>query len=369
MLHWKSERLGALCDVLDSRRKPITKRHRVAGPYPYFGATGVLDHVAGYLFDEPLVLVGEDGAKWGSGESTAFPVQGKVWVNNHAHVLRPRRDSILDAWLIYHLNHLDLSLFVTGLTVPKLNQGNLVQIPVPVPPLADQQRIVGILDEAFEGISTAKANADQNLRNARALFDSYLQAVFTQRGPAWVETPFSELCDIRHGYAFRGEFFSSEGEYVVLTPGNFHEKGGYRDRGDKQKFYNGSIPRAYVVNEGDLLVAMTEQAAGLLGSAILVPESDRFLHNQRLGLVLKKPGVAWRNDFFFHVFNTQRVRSAIHRSASGVKVRHTSPTKIGEVLVAYPTSLGEQERIATTLSSLIGETTRLADLLSISSRR
>ena len=104
---------------------------------------------------------------------------------------------------------------------------------------------------------------------------------------------------------------------------------------------------------------MTEQAAGLLGSPILVPESDKFLHNQRLGLVTTKPGVPWSNEFFFHVFNTKRVRKAIHDSASGVKVRHTSPTKIGEVVVAFPTSLSEQKRIVETLVSLTEETQRL----------
>ena len=149
---------------------------------------------------------------------------------------------------------------------------------------------------------------------------------------------------------------------MLLTPGNFYERGGYRDRGEKQKYYTGEIPRDYVLNEGDLLVAMTEQAAGLLGSPILVPESDKFLHNQRLGLVTKKPGAPWTNEFFFHVFNTQPVRKAIHASASGVKVRHTSPTKIGEVVVAFPTSLSEQKCIVTTLASLTEETQRLARL-------
>ncbi|MBA3727326.1 MAG: hypothetical protein H0W86_13070, partial [Armatimonadetes bacterium] len=73
----------------------------------------------------PLVLVGEDGAKWASGENTAFAVEGRCWVNNHAHVLRPLRDTVIDNWLIHYLNHSDLSDFVSGLTVPKLNQGNL----------------------------------------------------------------------------------------------------------------------------------------------------------------------------------------------------------------------------------------------------
>jgi type I restriction enzyme S subunit len=101
-----------------------------------------------------------------------------------------------------------------------------------------------------------------------------------------------------------------------------------------------------------MLVAMTEQAAGLLGSPLIVPESDKFLHHPRLGLIVRKPGVAWASEFFFHVFNTQRVRKAIHDTASGAKVRHTSPTKIGEVVVSVPTTLPEQHRIASCLSSL-----------------
>ena len=107
---------------------------------------------------------------------------------------------------------------------------------------------------------------------------------------------------------------------------------------------------------------MTEQAAGLLGSPVLIPESDKFLHNQRLGLVTKKPGVPWTNEFFFHVFNTHAVRKAIHDSASGVKVRHTSPTKIGEVAVSFPTSIPKQRAIVSTLTELEAETDRLATI-------
>lgn len=177
-----------------------------------------------------------------------------------------------------------------------------------------------------------------------------------------MEKPLSEICDIKHGYAFEGEYFSSSGEYVLLTPGNFYETGGYRDRGEKQKYYVGEIPRDYVLRKGDLLVAMTEQAAGLLGSPILVPESNRFLHNQRLGLVTRKPGAVWMNEFFFHVFNIPHVRQAIHSNASGVKVRHTSPAKIGQVVVAFPSSVPEQERIVVRLAALAEETQYLESL-------
>lgn len=173
-----------------------------------------------------------------------------------------------------------------------------------------------------------------------------------QNGRKWEEKLFSDLCDVKHGYAFESEFFRNEGEYVLLTPGNFYEQGGYRDRGELQKYFAGEIPCEYVLARGDMLVAMTEQAAGLLGSPILVPESDKFLHNQRLGLVVRKPGIVWENEFYFHVFNTERVRKAIHETASGAKVRHTSPTKIGDVVISVPSTLPEQQRIASSLSSL-----------------
>jgi type I restriction enzyme S subunit len=249
-----------------------------------------------------------------------------------------------------------------GANINNLKFDDLGRFPVPHPAPNEQQRIVRILDQAFEGIATAKANAEKNFQNAHALLESHRESILSQRGDGWMEKHFADLCDIKHGYAFDGKFFSNQGEYVLLTPGNFYETGGYRDRCEKQKFYSGEIPRDYVLNEGDLLVAMTEQAAGLLGSPLLVPESDKFLHNQRLGLVTKKPGVSWTNEFFFHVFNTSAVRKAIHHSASGIKVRHTSPSKIGEVVVGFPKSLAEQKRILLTLAGLAIESQRLASV-------
>jgi type I restriction enzyme S subunit len=274
------------------------------------------------------------------------------------------RQSLVPRFLFHMMTSENYKEFIAALSdganINNLKFDDLGKFQIPIPPLPEQQRIVGVLDEAFEGVATAKANAEKNLQNARALFESHLQSIFTQRGPGWVEKRFSELCDVKHGYAFEGEFFSNAGQYVLLTPGNFYEKGGYRDRGEKQKYYTGEIPKGFVLSKGDLLVAMTEQAAGLLGSPIIVPESGKFLHNQRLGLVTKKPEVPWMNEFFFHVFNTPEVRNEIHASASGVKVRHTSPAKIGAVVVAFPTSLSEQAKIVSNLAALATEVQRLA---------
>ena len=162
---WKTVQLGGLCEILDTRRKPITKKDRIHGEYPYYGATGIVDWVADYIFDEELVLIGEDGAKWDAGEKTAFIVDGKYWVNNHAHVVKPNTEKLLNKWLTYYLCGIDLKPWVTGMTVPKLNQGQLKSIPIPFPPLAEQQRIVAKLDAAFAEIENIFATTSKSKEN------------------------------------------------------------------------------------------------------------------------------------------------------------------------------------------------------------
>lgn len=154
--HFPHVMLGDVVEILDNRRKPITKHDRVSGPYPYYGATGIVDYVGDYIFDEELVLVGEDGAKWGVGEKTAFAISGKTWVNNHAHVLRPRRDLLLDIYLIEMLNQIDLSSYITGVTVPKLNQEKLRSIQFPLPPIEIQREIVAEIESYQKIIDGAR---------------------------------------------------------------------------------------------------------------------------------------------------------------------------------------------------------------------
>ena len=178
---WSSKSLGDIVDILDKQRKPITKKNRVEGSIPYYGATGVVDWVKDYIFDEKLVLVGEDGAKWDKGDNTAFIVEGKTWVNNHAHVLRPKPDTVTHEWLTYYLTSIDLSPWVTGLTVPKLNQAQLRSIPIPLPPLAEQQRIVAKLDAAFAKIDGAIAGRISQRDSAKLLLNQYLATIAAEQ--------------------------------------------------------------------------------------------------------------------------------------------------------------------------------------------
>lgn len=159
-----------------------------------------------------------------------------------------------------------------------------------------------------------------------------------------------DLLEVRHGYAFLGEHFAGSGTHIVLTPGNFFDDGGFRHKGEKEKWYRGPIPTGYVLSEGDLIVAMTEQAEGLLGSAAIVPRSGLYLHNQRLGLVQLHDAKQTDKRFIYYLFNWKSVRQQIRASASGVKIRHTAPSRIAGVRVGVP-PLSVQRRIASILSA------------------
>lgn len=166
---WVIKKLGNICEILDSKRKPVTKKDRKSGIYPYYGATGIQDYVAEYIFDGTFVLVGEDGAKWGANENSAFLVKGKCWVNNHAHVLQIK-DYVIDKWVIYYLNNKNLGEYITGAVIPKLNQASLRSIPIPVPPLSTQEQIVNELDTLNDIIAKKKEQLAELDTLAQATF-------------------------------------------------------------------------------------------------------------------------------------------------------------------------------------------------------
>ena len=138
--------LNMISENHDSKRKPITSGNREAGEYPYYGASGIVDYVNGYIFDGDYLLVSEDGNNLVARSTPiAFSISGKNWVNNHAHVLKfdcytTRR------YVEFYLNSIDLSQFISGGAQPKLNQKNLNTIPIPLPAIKEQEHIVGILD-------------------------------------------------------------------------------------------------------------------------------------------------------------------------------------------------------------------------------
>ncbi|MBV1790601.1 restriction endonuclease subunit S [Marinobacterium sp. D7] len=167
----------------------------------------------------------------------------------------------------------------------------------------------------------------------------------------WPVSSLKGKIHIKHGFPFKSDFFTDEEtDYIVLTPGNFYEEGGFKRQIGKEKFYTGEIPDSYLHKEGDLIVAMTEQAAGLLGSCARVPESGIYLHNQRLGLITTDPQKILK-EYVYHLFKTKTVREQIRLTSSGSKVKHTSPERIYDVRVPLP-NVDEQQRIVTLLDAI-----------------
>ena len=154
-----------------------------------------------------------------------------------------------------------------------------------------------------------------------------------------------DVISIAHGFAFSSDHFETEGEYALLTPGNFREGGGFRWLGDKQKYYAGPIPKNFVLTSGAMLVAMTEQAPGLLGSTFFVPAGKTFLHNQRLGLITVTDPTRIDAGFLHYLFSSTPIRRSIFSDSTGTKVKHTSPEKILALKVQLP-PLPEQRKIA-----------------------
>jgi restriction endonuclease S subunit len=146
---------------LDSRRVPVTASSRKPGPYPYYGASGIVDSVADYIFDEDLLLVSEDGANLLARVTPiAFSVTGKIWVNNHAHILK-FSESGTQKYIECRINNIDISQYITGTAQPKLNQNQLNLMPTPIPPLPLQNRFAAFVQAAdkskFELQRTLKA--------------------------------------------------------------------------------------------------------------------------------------------------------------------------------------------------------------------
>ncbi|MFD0957984.1 restriction endonuclease subunit S [Paenibacillus chungangensis] len=173
---WATSKLGDICEFLDGRRKPVKKadREKMKGDIPYYGATGIVDWVDSYLFNESLVLLGEDGENLRSRVlPMAFKVEGKSWVNNHAHVIRPSSEIDID-FLVQYLNSLDYEPFITGSAQPKLNQNVCKKIPVNIPSFSEQLKIANILTSVDNAISKTEAIIEQTEKVKKGLMQQLL---------------------------------------------------------------------------------------------------------------------------------------------------------------------------------------------------
>ena len=146
----KTTTIGEICEILDNQRKPVAKDKRKSGIYPYYGANGIQDYVDNYIFDGTFLLIGEDGSVINKDNSPVVNwAVGKIWVNNHAHILKEKPGVANLRYIYYLLQTIDVSDIVAG-TPPKINQQNLRNIKLQIPPLHTQLKVVEILDKFTE---------------------------------------------------------------------------------------------------------------------------------------------------------------------------------------------------------------------------
>ena len=249
----------------------------------------------------------------------------------------------------------DVDSETTGTTRKRISRSKLGEIKIPVPLLPEQQRIVGILDETFEGITTARANAEKNLQNARALFESHLQSIFTQRGKGWEDSRLDDVCGFQNGFAFKSNTFKPSG-VPVLRISNIQD--GRIDAGNRLVFFDPKDYREnldrYRIVEDDLMIAMSGATTGKLG---FNTEDTVFYLNQRVGKF--EPGKKLNRRFLYHFLSTKIDENL--RISAGAAQPNLSTEQIKSFVLPLP-EIDEQARIVEALESLSEETQRLASV-------
>ncbi|MDB9433828.1 restriction endonuclease subunit S [Microcystis aeruginosa] len=176
---WIDEKLGDISENLDSERIPVTKSKRTSGKVPYYGASGIVDYVDDFIFDEELLLVSEDGANLlARTYPIAFSISGKAWVNNHAHVLK-FNDISLQRFIEYFLNSISLERYVSGMAQPKLNQKALNSILIPIAPKEIREKVVNNLDSLKGNVNSLETIYQRKLEAIAELKQSILEKAFT----------------------------------------------------------------------------------------------------------------------------------------------------------------------------------------------
>lgn len=366
--NWTYKKLGEVCEVLDSKRKPVTKADRVSGVYPYYGATGIQDYVDKYIFDGDYLLVGEDGAKWGTNDKTAYQIHGKCWVNNHAHVLRINNDIVKASFIEHYLVWKDLSSFITGAIVQKLTQAALISIPIPIPPLETQSRIVSELDLLQSIIDKQKAQLKELDNLAQAVFyDMFGGPVENDKG--WEVKKLGEVCDITSSkrifadeYVEKGVPFYRSKEVIERSKGLpisvelFISEERYKDV--KEKY---GVPEL-----GDILIT----AVGTIGKIWSVNTEDPFYFKDGNLVWLRKINKEIIDSTFFRASLVLLVEDYKEVNANGAAYNALTIIKLKEMQCVLP-PLPLQQSFATKIESIekqkaaitqsIAETQRLFD--------
>lgn len=289
---WEWSTLEDCVDILDGRRVPINseeRERRITGKdqselFPYYGATGHVGWIDDFIFDEEIVLLGEDGAPFlEATKNKAYIVRGKSWVNNHAHVLRAKAGITTNLFLMHYLNIFDYHDYVTGTTRLKLNQGRMRVFPIPLPPLPEQERIVSRIEELFSDLEAGVAALERVRAGLRRYKASVLKAACegmllkdeggwvkdeSKLPEGWKWVTLEELSsDANYGTSQKCDY--NENEFPVVRIPNIIS--GNIELSDLKFAIDGSGLRDKdSLAPGDLLIVRTNGSRDLIGKSALI---------------------------------------------------------------------------------------------------
>ena len=282
------------CEILDSMRIPITAGDRKEGEYPYYGANGIQDYVADYIFDDELVLLAEDGGNFGSKERPiAYRVSGKCWINNHAHVLKPKVGLDVD-YLCYSLMFYKVDGMVNGATRQKLTQAAVRKMQIPMRCMEEQKHIVDELNRIIK----LKEQHQQELQ----FLDDLIKARFVEMfgdpkdNPyEWEEVNISEVVGgkVSNGFFAKRDEYTDDGNISVLGVANIVNRMYSKIDNLPRTNANDKDIEKFEVKYGDMLFCRSSLVAEGIGKASIVPENvqEKVLfecHVIRLPLNLNK---------------------------------------------------------------------------------
>lgn len=329
------KKLEDCCNILDNERKPVTKSARIKGEYPYYGANGIQDYVSDYIFDGTFVLVGEDGSVINkNGNPVVTWAEGKIWVNNHAHVIK-EKENVLLRYLYHYIQTINVSVLIHG-NIPKLNQGDFRNLRIAVPPLEVQCEIVHILDDFT--LLSAELSAELEARQKQ--FKHYLNKVFIQENCEYKK--LEEICEIRGRIGFRGytkEDMVREGEGAIsLTASNITR--GYHTDYTNNTYLNWEkyeeSPEIMVSN-GDIILC---QRGSIGKSAIVENLPEKATINPQL-LLLKN--IKCNNYYLALYFRTNDFLRNLEKITGHGTVQMIAQKDVKKLEIPVPTKERQKE--------------------------
>ena len=357
---WCLTDIGELLINRDGERKPVSsviRSKQTSKIYDYYGAAGVIDKVDSYLFDERLLLIGEDGANLLSrNKNNAFFAEGRYWVNNHAHVLDATDKNLLD-FIAIVINSMKLDDYITGSAQPKLSQDNLNKIPIVLPPLAEQQRIIAEIKKWFtliDQIEQGKADLQTTIELLKRINPDFTPCDNGHYPVGWIETILGELFSHNTGKALNSS--NKEGIFKdYLTTSNV-----YWNKFDftaiKQMPFKESELNKCTVTKGDLLVC---EGGDIGRSAIWNYDYDICIQNHIHRL---RPKIDLCVPFYYYTFAYLKENNLI--GGKGIGLLGLSSNALHKIEMPLP-PLAEQQRIVQKIEELFSVLDNIQNALEV----